>query len=118
MSEISEFIKSKLGRCSARLSRSFQDYLDKDSSWSQYRTTKEFWESNYPDWIKTVRFRPSSGATMAPVESVDIQRLYKTIDKMAAEIKSLKTELTACKKNLRFQSPPAHVLKAMAEYGD
>lgn len=117
MSEMHEFIKSKLGRSSAKLVGSFQKYLKKRHP-LEPADAQHFWEAEYPHWIKTVTQRPPAPQNNN-AEEITCTQLYKVISRQQDEIKQLKQQLTAANRcNKRYQAPLQKVLEALAIYGD
>jgi hypothetical protein len=127
-SEMSSFIKTRLGRTSSKLVQSFQRYMSKINGIGGAFLLS--WDQAFPDWIKTVRQAP--GKRMDH-KQVDLNRLYKTIENLS---KALEAEKEKCgrlgdrvqlleKENSKLQAiknnyiaPPANVLRAMAVHGD
>lgn len=136
----SDFIKSKLGRTSAKLVQSFKRHMKsvQAANFLDCNSQTNF-ELCYNDWIKKVDLRPRS---KRPPKKVTVEQIYRVIEnimgKLDAEkeahlrtkdklrisekiIKQLENDLEKLnkqKERIVYLNPPAMVAKAMAVFGD
>jgi hypothetical protein len=129
-SEIGEFIRGRLGRTSSKLVQSFTNFLAKtDADFEQLNGFEKGFK--YEQWIQTVKQSPNR--IKKTQEAIDLAKLYRTIEnltkaldaekekngRLGDRVKQLEKEnakLLTIKNN--YISPPAHVLRAMAVFGE
>lgn len=141
-SEMSEFIKARLGRTSSKLVQSFKRFLEERET--DFAQLTEFEKGfNYERWIAerciaTVRQLPGkkSSAKATPEQLYTlVAKLEQKLSDKDFEVKQLRKDYSMLDKVHRkllvdyeklktqnqktvYLNPPAHVLRAMATYGD